>query len=175
MTDTTTESPASAALIAAKVHAQNSWYTFTGQKGYKALVPSWRVGDTDDGSPLLSSEVVGPGAAYALARFARDYYLNLPHPGDVRPQFDIDAPAGRTVLAWRYDGVWVELWHSDGVTDVPEAPQPVHTAPVPVQAAPKAPTPVAPAGKPRRPLLGPGGRLVFTRNRRNLDKETSTS
>jgi len=174
MTDTTTSTPVADALIAAKVHAQNSWYVFTGEKNLKAIVPSWRVRDTPDGSPCLSSEVVGRGAANALSRFAREFYLKLPNPGDVRPQFDIHAQPGRTVLVWRYDGIWVELWHPDSVVDAPEAAQPVLSAPVPPAAAQTAPTaPPARAAR-RRSFLGPGGRLTFTRKQRTNDKETTT-
>lgn len=168
MTDTTTGTPVADALIAAKVHAQNSWYLFTGQKDYDAIVPSWKVGDTEDGSPCLSSEVVGESAAHALRRFARDFHLTLPHPGDVHPQFDIHAPVGRTALVWRYDGVWVELWHPDSLSDAPEGPEPVRGAPVPSVAAQSAP-PSSPAVR-HAFLRRPSARLPFTRRK----KETPT-
>lgn len=148
-----------AALIAAKFHAQNSWHLFTGPHNYDATVPSWQVGNTEDGSPRVSSEVVGESAAHALQRFARDFYLTLPNLGDVRPQFDVTQP-GRTVLAWRYDGVWVELWHSDSATDTPHPPRPVRGAPAPA----------GPASQ-RTFFSRPGGRLPFTRRK----KETPTA
>lgn len=167
MTDTRTH--LADAVIAAKEHGQNSWYVFTGQKGYSAIVPDWRVGRTEDGTPRLSVQVVGPGAVNALARFARDFHLKLPHPGDVRPQFDVHQP-GRTVLVWRYDGVWVEFWHPDSVVDAPEVPEPVLSAPVPSPAA--APDPI-PAAVRRAFLRRPGGRLPFTRKRTTNPKECS--
>lgn len=154
-----------AALIAAKFHAQNSWQLFTGPHNYDAIVPSWQVGDTEDGSPRLSSEVVGESAAHALRRFARDFYLTLPNPDDVRPQFDIHAPAGRTALVWRYDGVWVELWHSDSATNTPQPPSPVRGAPAQPVAAQTGPSA-------RRTFFSrPSAQLPFTRRK----KETPTA
>lgn len=151
-----------AALIAAKEHAQNSWYRFVRQRNFKAIVPSWRVGETEDGSPRLSTEVVGQGAAYALDQFARTYHLAL-KPGDIRPQFDIDQP-GRTVVVWRYGGVWVELWHPDSAA----------AAPVPVVPVQGAPTP-SPSGL-RALLRRPSGRLPYTRKPRTTNpKENSTT
>lgn len=165
MTDTTTS-----ALDMAREHAVKSWRVFTDQRNLRAAFADWRTSTTPDGSPYLSVEVAGQGAAHALSRFSADYYLNLPHPGDVRPQFDVTA-VGRTVLVWRYDGVWVELWHPDSPVDAPQPVQPVqpvqsatvHSMPVPVSAAPSG----------RRSFLRPSGRLPFTRNR--TDKETTTS
>lgn len=165
------DTPVADALIAAKVHAQNSWYLFTGPHNYDAIVPSWRVGDTPDGSPCLSSEVVGESAVHALQRFARDFYLTLPNPGDVRPQFDVTQP-GRTVLTWRYDGVWVELWHSNSITDTRQFPKPVHGAPVLAVAAQAAPS-TSPAAR-RTLLRRPSARLPFTR-RPKTPKETPTA
>lgn len=159
-----------AALIAAKFHAQNSWQLFTSSHNYDATVPSWTEGSTGDGSPCLSSQVVGESAAHALQRFARDYHLVLGNDGDQRPQFDVTQP-GRTVLAWRYDGVWVELWHSDSATDTPRPPRPVHGAP----AAPVAAQGAPPAGPDiRRTFFSrPSARLPFTR-RSKTPKETPT-
>jgi hypothetical protein len=157
-----------AALTAAKFHAQNSWSVFTGQHGYDAAVPSWTEGSTGDGSPCLSSQVVGESAAHALQRFARDYHLVLGNDGDQRPQFDVTQP-GRTVLAWRYDGVWVELWHSDSATDTPQPQRPVHGTPAAPLAAQAAP-PASPSAR-RALLLRPSARLPFTR-RSKTPKET---
>lgn len=162
------DTPVADALIAAKVHAQNSWYLFTSPRNYDAIVPSWRATNTEDGSPCLSSEVVGESAAHALTRFARDFYLTLPNPGDVRPQFDV-TQQGRIVLAWRYDGVWVELWHPDGATDTRQPRKPAHGAPAPPVAAP----PSSPAAR-RAFLRRPSARLPFTR-RPKTPKETPTA
>lgn len=152
-----------AALIAAKFHAQNAWQLFTSSHNYDATVPSWEVSDTGDGSPCLSSQVVGESAAHALQRFARDYPLVLGNDGDQRPQFDVTQP-GRTVLAWRYDGVWVELWHPDSVTDTLQPPKPVRGAPAPPVAA------QAGTAMGRAFLRRPSARLPFTRRK----KETPT-
>jgi hypothetical protein len=165
------DTPVAAALIAAKFHAQNSWQLFTGPHGYDATVPSWKVTDTEDGSPCLSSEVVGESAVHALQRFARDFYLTLPNPGDVRPQFDV-TQSGRVVLAWRYDGVWVELWHPDSATDTPQPPRSVRGAYAPPVAAQTAP-PSSPAAR-RAFRRGPSARLPFTR-RPKTPKETPTA
>jgi hypothetical protein len=148
------------ALEAAREHAIKAWYLFTGNRGLKARIPDWRTSTAPDGSPVLSVEVAGPGAAHALNLFASQYYLILGHPGDLRPQFDITVP-GRTVLVWRHTGVWVELWHPDTLPATPE----------PVQPAPEADTALISAAT-HRPLLGPGGRLTFTRRSK---KETTTA
>ncbi|MET8585675.1 hypothetical protein ABZX39_33130 [Streptomyces collinus] len=142
------------ALDEAKDHATRSWYRFMDVRGLKARIPSWQTRTAPDGAPVLSAEVTGQGVAHALRLFASDCHLALAYPGDLRPQFDIDSP-DRTVLVWRYRGVWVELWHPD------TAP----AAPTPVQATPEVDTALVSAAS-RRPLLGPGGRLTFTRNRR---------
>lgn len=166
MTDT------SSVFTYAREHAEQTWRMFTREKGLTGTAPAWQEETTPDGTPLLSGQLVGERAVYALSRFAHDGYVNLPHPGDVRPQFDLGVP-GRTALVWRRNGVWVELWHPDGAVDAPTPVEPVHSAPVPPPAVQAAPEPVpGPSSrtKPRRSFLGPGGRLTFTRNRR---KETN--
>ena len=147
MTDLTTTD----ALHYAKDRAISAWYQFMREANLRAIIPDWRTGITPDGAPSLTVEVVGPGAAYALRRFAADFPISVGLPGDQRPQLDYSV-RGRTACVWRKYGVWVELWHAD---TVPAAPVP------------------SPAG--RRLLLRPGGRLPFTRNRRTLTaKETTT-
>lgn len=64
----------------------------------------------------------------------------------MRPQLDVSVP-GRTSLVWRSGGVWVELWHPDTAT-------------------PQSPEPVVRASARRGRLRGPGGRLLFTRNKK---------
>jgi hypothetical protein len=100
--------------------------------------------------------------------FARDFHVNLPFPGDLRPLFDVDA-TDRVVLVWRRDGVWVELWHPAGAVDTPEPVPAVAEPPAAVQPAPK------PSNVPaRRSLFGrPSGRLPFTR--RSKTKENTTA
>ncbi|MFD8839792.1 hypothetical protein [Streptomyces griseofuscus] len=139
----------STAISDAKEHALKSWYQCMDIRGLTARIPDWRTRTAPDGSPVLSVEVAGPGAAHALALFSSNYHLTLPNPGDLRPQYDIDTP-GRTVLVWRYAGVWVELWHPDTIPTQPAAVQ-ADTDPALVSAS---------TG---RPLFGPGGRLTFTR------------
>lgn len=170
MTDTTSN-----ALEKARLHADSSWQMFTREKGLSDTRPEWRRKSTPDGGLLLSGRLVGSRAVWALNRFARDFYMHL-GAGDVYPQFDIHQP-GRTVLVWRRDGVWVELWHPDTVVDAPTPVEPVQSASVPppvVQAVPEPAAAPAPGTGRRRALLGPGGRLTFTRNRRTTnDKETN--
>ena len=180
MTNTTTN-----AAGQARMHAEQAWQTFTQGRALTDTKPAWEEEHTPDGSLLLSGLLTGLRARYALYRFARDYWLTL-GPADVRPQFDIHQP-GRTVLVWRRDGVWVQLWHPDSVVDAPQAPEPVLVvteavlgAAVPstsAPAAPVAPVPVSAAPAVKRPFLaGPSARLRFTRKQRNLnDKETTTS
>ena len=151
MTDDAPATP----LEAAREHATHAWALFTDNRGLKDTLPDWQASIAPDGSPVLSAQVVGGDPARALSLFASQYYLTLPHPGDLRPQFDTDVP-GRTVLVWRRDGVWVELWHPDTAPAAPD-PVPVLSAPVP-----------APADAARRGL---GARFTFTRNRR--PKETT--
>jgi hypothetical protein len=169
MTDTTIHPAAD--VTAARTHATDSWNLFTLQKGYKATVPDWQTSACPTGSVLLSGQVVGNGAEYALARFARDHYLVLGQYGDQRPKFDVTQP-GRTVLVWRYGGVWVELWHPNTAADVSEPAIPVFSRrvrPVAVQTTPKPePAPAAPA---RSLISRASDRLPFTRNRH---KETTT-
>jgi hypothetical protein len=156
MTDTTSTS-LNGEQIAAKAHAQQSWTTFMREKNLQPIVEGWQAGHTPDGQPTLSGQVVGPGAAYALHRFAAEYFLVLGQAGDVRPQFDVDVP-DRVALVWRSGGVWVELWHPDAA-DVPQSPT---AAPGPLTAALPAAAPSAPDGR-RGLLRGPSGRLSFTR------------
>lgn len=175
MTNTTTNRAGQA-----RMHAEQAWQTFTQGRNLADTKPAWEEAHTPDGSLLLSGLVTGPRARYALYRFARDYWLTL-GPADVRPQFDIHQP-GRTVLVWRRDGVWVQLWHPDSVVDAPQGPEPVLVvaeavlgAAVPSTAAPVAPPPAPAPQAVKRPFLaGPSARLRFTRKQRNLnDKETS--
>lgn len=144
------------ALIAAKEHAQNSWYLFAKERNLKAIVPDWRVTDSADGASALSVQVVGPGTAHALRLFTAASHFALGTAGDVRPQFDYSVP-GRVACVMRLYGVWVELWHPDQ----PDTPAP---KPAPVSARP--------VFGPRR-LLRPGGRLPFTR-RNKTPKENTT-
>lgn len=156
------------AVTTAAEHAARSWQLFTREKGYTATVTDWRTEHTPDGTPLLSARVTGRGAGYALGRFARDFYVVL-QPGDVRPQFDISQP-GRTVLVWRYGGVWVELWHPETVDAVVE-PVPAAPAPPVVVSAP-----VASSAARRLFLLRrPSGRLPFTRKSRTTSPKETTS
>ena len=172
MTDTLT------AVHAARLHADESWQLFALAKALPAdTIPEWEEITTENGV-LLSGQVTGQRAVWALDRFARDFHLRLAHLGDQRPQFDVTQP-GRTVLVWRYGGVWVELWHPEAAVDAPEAAEPADSAPVTpvaVQAAPEPkPGPVPASRTERRSFLGPGGRLFFTRKQRTTnDKETTT-
>jgi hypothetical protein len=164
MTDTTTD-----LLAEAREHATQSWKLFAREKGLDATAPAWEESRTPDGSPLLSARVPGRRAGWALKMFARDFHVNLPFPGDVRPQFDVTVP-DRVVLVWRRDGVWVELWHPAGAVETPEPEPAVSEPPVAVQAAPT--PPAVPAA--RRSLFGrPSGRLPFTR--RSKTKENTTA
>lgn len=139
------------ALGYAKNHAMKAWYLFTRERNFHAIVPDWRTGTSPDGSPHLSVEVVGPGAAHALRLFTADYFVVLGQPGDQRPAFDYSTP-GRVACVWRKYGVWIELWHPDSQA----------TTPVPVPSRPAL-----------RRVLRPGGRLPFTRRPRT-PKETLT-
>jgi hypothetical protein len=166
MTDTTTD-----LLAATREHAAQSWHLFAREKGLDETSPVWEVSVTPDGSPLLSAQVPGRRAGWALKMFARDFHVNLPFPGDLRPQFDVTVP-DRVVLVWRRDGVWVELWHPAGAVDTAEPMQAVSEPPVAVQPAPVPTPPPVPA---RRSLFGrPSGRLPFTR-RSNTSKENTTA
>jgi hypothetical protein len=164
MTDTTD------LLAEARDHAAQSWRLFAREKGLDPAAPSWVESRTPDGSPLLSARVPGRCAGWALRMFARDFYVNLPHPGDVRPQFDVTV-SDRVVLVWRRDEVWVELWHPAGASDTAEPAGPVSEPPAAVHAAPVPTPPAAPA---RRLLFGrPSGRLPFTR--RKTPKENTAA
>lgn len=163
MTDTSTPS----ALDMAREHAVKAWRLFTDNRNLRAPLAEWDTTTTPDGSPYLSVEVTGRGAAHALSRFAADYHITLPNPGDVRPQFDVTA-VGRTVLVWRCLGVWVELWHSDSAPAAPGSPEPVLSGPKPAQAPAQGVVPPM-----RRSFRRPSGRLPFTRRQRT-DKESTT-
>ncbi|MFJ7297611.1 hypothetical protein [Streptomyces collinus] len=164
MTDNTTD-----LLAEARDHATQSWRLFAREKGLDAALV-WEEGSTPDGSPLLSAEVPGRRAGWALKTFARDFHVNLPHPGDVRPLFDVTVP-DRVVLVWRCGGVWVELRHPAGAVDTAEPALPVSEPPAAIQAAP---VPTPPAAPGRRSLFGrPSGRLPFTR--RSKTKENTTA
>jgi hypothetical protein len=168
MTDTTTPP----AIDYAREHADRSWHLFAREKNLTDTRPEWQETVTPDGSPLLSGQIAGRRPVWALARFARDYWLVL-KPEDLRPQFDISVP-GRTVLVWRFDGVWVELWHPDSAVDVREAPEVVLSVPVPSEAVEAAPVTDPVLAETRAGFLrGPGGRLRFTR-KHTSPKETST-
>jgi hypothetical protein len=165
MTDTTTD-----LLAEARDHATQSWQLFAREKGLDATAPDWEESVTPDGSPLLSAWVPGRRAGWALKMFARDFHVNLPFPGDVRPQFDVTV-SDRVVLVWRRDGVWVELWHPAGALETPEPVPAVSAPPAAVQTAP---TPTVPPSPDRRSLFGrPSGRLPFTR--RTKTKENTTA
>jgi len=156
---------------AAREHATKSWQTFTNDRNVDGPTPVWQESTAPDGSPLVSGRVFGRRAAWALKAFAADFYLTLPHLGDIRPQFDVDVP-DRVVLVWRRDGVWVELWHPAVAVD---RPQPRQAAPEPSMAVQGAPAPAPspstiPAAR-RSFLTRPGGRLPFTR-RTKTPKET---
>jgi hypothetical protein len=156
---------------AAREHADQAWLTFTNGRNLHILRPHWREEVTPDGSPLLSGQVVGRLAERALRAFAADFYLTLPHPGDIRPQLDTSVP-DRVVLVWRRDGVWVELWHPAGAVDRPEPARTAPEASTAVQGAPKpAPTPSTIPAARRSFLSRPGARLPFTR-RNKTPKET---
>ncbi len=142
------------ALIEAKQRAVHAWYRFAHDRNLQARVPDWRTSTAPDGTPKLSVEVVGPGAAHVLHLFASCYPLILGQPGDLQPTFTYDTP-GRTSCVWRTGGVWVELWHPDTATG-PHTPD----GPVP---APQAP----------RTTRRPSGRLPFVR-RTKTPKETLT-
>jgi len=155
MTDTTTTD----LLNYAREHAAKSWQMFAREKGLTDTRPCWEETVTPDGSMLLSGRLVGQRPTWALSRFARDFYLTL-KPGDMRPQFDV-TQSGRTVLVWRYDGVWVELWHPDSAAGPQTPAGPVQGPQV------KAPEPVHSMPVPRRSLIGRASeRLPFTRNRK---------
>jgi hypothetical protein len=143
------------ALMYAKDHAMKAWYLFARERNFKAIVPDWRTGVSPDGSPTLSVEVVGPGAAHALCLFTSGHPIALGEPGDQRPGFDYSTP-GRVTCVWRRHGVWIEFWHPDTVTAVIEP----------------APGPSRPPG--RRMFTRPSGRLPFTR-RSKTPKETPAS
>lgn len=149
------------ALDYAKDHAVKSWYFFTGEHNFKAVIPDWRTGTAADGRPRLTAQVTGPGAAHALELFVKDSFLMLGAPGDMRPRFDYSTP-GRLSCVWRKSGVWVELWH-------PNTPAQASTSEAPAPAPTTASSPPRPSI--RRTLTRPGGRLPFTRRK----KETPTA
>jgi hypothetical protein len=153
MTDTTTDP-----LAVAREHAEESWQMFTRAQGLTGVRLDWKKVRLPEGGVLLSGRIVGPRTVWALERFASDFHLTVPYPGDMRPQADLTQPE-RTVLVWRYGGVWVELWHPESA---PEAPKP-------------APPSSIPADRRALLLLRPSGRLPFTRKQRTTDKENATS
>lgn len=160
----------------AQAHAEESWEMFAQGTGLTDTAITWEKTQTPDGGTLLSGQLDGPRTVWALERFTRDFHLTIPYAGDMRPQADLTQP-GRTVLVWRYGGVWVELWHPERAVDAPQAP-PVPSAPAQAaQAASEAPKPSPPPSMPaaRRAflLLRPSGRLPFTRNRRPLTRDAS--
>lgn len=164
MTTTTT------AVHAARLHADESWALFALAKAVPDDTrPEWAKPAED--SLLLSGRLVGSRPRWALDRFARDFHLVLAHPGDQRPYFDVSQP-GRTVLVWRFGGVWVELWHPDTAVDgaIEETPAPdPEPTPAETEAGPET-APVA-VSRIRRLLSAPGGRLPYTRRTK---KETTT-
>ncbi|WP_086732884.1 hypothetical protein [Streptomyces glaucescens] len=105
------------ALIDAKFHTEKAWDLYTRERNLTAVVSDWQTGTAPDGRPTLTAEIVGPGAAHALSRFAAEYHLVIGEDGQ-RPQYDIDTP-GRTVVVWRTGGVWVQLWHPDETANQP--------------------------------------------------------
>jgi hypothetical protein len=141
------------ALDKARTHVHTAWYRFTDHRNLHAKVPDWRTLPAGDGSSLLSAEVVGPGAAHALARFVATGPIGLPTEGDTRPTVDYSTE-GRVSYVWRCHGVWVELWHPDSVRDLP--------VPVPGPALRSS----------DRLLSGRWGGLLFTR-RSKTPKETT--
>lgn len=122
-----TDTSARTAVTDAKAQAVQAWHLFTRERNLTARIPDWRTTTSPDGSPALSAEVAGPGAAHALRLFASEYHLVLRWPGDLRPQFDYTIP-GRTACVWRSRGVWVELWHPDTVASLPPATKPAPPA-----------------------------------------------
>jgi hypothetical protein len=164
MTDTTSS------VDAAREHATKSWLMFTNGRNVASTAPEWEKSVAPDGSPFLSGRVSGRRAVWAIRTFAADFYLTLPHPGDVRPQFDIEVP-DKVVLVWRRDGVWVELWHPAQADASPEPRQAAPGPSTPVQGAPTPAPPATPATFRRWLLTRPGGRLPYTR-RNKTPKET---
>ena len=137
-------------VTTARGHARAAWLLFARERRLHATLTGWQTGTAPDGSPQISAEVTGPGAAHALSRFTAGHDLVLGQPGDQRQTVDYSVP-GRTACVWRKNGVWVELWCSD----TPSTPSP------PVQA------PVRPVSQKAR--RGLGGRLPFPRR----SKETN--
>ena len=80
MTDTTTPT----ALGYAREHADKSWELFAREKGVTDTRPVWEESVTPDGSLLLSGDLTGRRAVWALARFARDFWLTLKPLGTVK-------------------------------------------------------------------------------------------
>ncbi|WP_331764780.1 hypothetical protein [Streptomyces sp. NBC_01238] len=135
------------ALIETKLSAVRSWYLAVRDRYPSALVPDWRVGDAEDGAPLLTVQVIGEHAQEALHHFASIYHLTLDDAGDLRPVFEYRP--GRVVCVWRSNGVWVELWHPD----LPSVPAP------------------SPALMPRRRPLSPSGRLPLGQRLTNIRRQ----
>jgi hypothetical protein len=138
-----------AALRAVTEQAVRSWLLFTQERTVKARLSDWTASRGPDGSPVLTTQIVGPDAVRCLRLFTTEHPLVLGCPGDQRPGFDYSTP-GRVACVWRSEGVWVQIWHPD-------------TDPSPD------PSPVPPRSGVRRLLQRPSARLPYTRNRR---KET---
>ena len=83
------------AVTAAAAHAAASWTLFAREKGYSAAVDAWHTEHTPDGTPLITGQVTGRGAGYALARFARDFYVVL-KPGMCARSSISRSPVGRS-------------------------------------------------------------------------------
>ncbi|MFF1916160.1 hypothetical protein ACFVYE_32155 [Streptomyces sp. NPDC058239] len=137
------------ALIETKLSAVRSWYLAVRDRYPSALVPDWRVGDAEDGAPLLTVQVIGEHAQEALHHFASAYPLVLGRSGDLRPVFEYRP--GRVVCVWRTNGVWIEMWHHD----LPAVPAPT------------------PALMPPRRQSSPSGRLPLSR-RRTIRRQHAT-
>lgn len=135
-----------AAVRAVTEQAVRAWLLFTQERTVKAALSDWTASRGPDGSPVITTRIVGPDAGRWLRLFASDYLLVLGCPGDQRPGFDYSVP-GRVTCVWRSEGVWVEIWHPD--TDPPTP----------------GPHPERPPTGVRRLLKRPSARLPFTRNR----------
>lgn len=136
-----------AAVRAVTEQAVRAWLLFTQERTVKARLSDWTTSRGPDGSPVITTRLVGPDADRWLRLFTSDYLLVLGRPGDQRPFFDYSTP-GRVTCVWRSEGVWVQIWHPD--TD-PTDP---------------GPRPEPPRAGVRRLLKRPSGRLPFPRTRR---------
>lgn len=138
--------------LAAKVATFKHWQDCKATLGRAENLAVWQTTRGADGRLHVSSQMRGPdpaGALTALVAFEAMLLSQRTSPAvdDVQPRMDLSQP-GRVAAVWRLAGVWVEVWHPDTAPAVP-----------------------APAQRSRRRFLrGPGGRLPFTRRR----KETTT-